>query len=601
MRRHRHRNARRARQTFAALVIAPVAVIGLGASPAAAHPLGNFSVNHLNTLTFTADQIMNDVVIDFAEIPTAQDRPTVDADGNGEVARAELAAHGAAECAAFVAAGNLTIDGVVVALDVETSSYVYESGQAGLETSRLECRLVADIERGPTATADAPPLSVKFSDGYRSGRVGWNEINAVGQGTSIVDSPVAASSVTDGLRSYPIELLDSPLDVRSALFEIIVDTGAPDENITAAAGAIGSDDLNDNARSSSDSLVASRPGALGGFVDGVQDRFENMIGQRDLTVGVGLLAIGLALLLGASHALLPGHGKTVMAAYIAGRQGSVRDAVLVGFTVTATHTGGVLLLGLGLTISTSLAGETVLGWLGVISGGLVAALGLALLISAVRHRGAGPALFGHDHSHGPHGHTHRSHGDGHANPLDHANPLMTLAAEARVGLDEETATIAMDGDLLERVRTERRHGHPHELEHDEHHDHNHDHNHNHNHHHDHDHERQVSRRGLVGMGIAGGLVPSPSALIVLLSAIALGRTWFGIVLVVGYGIGMAATLTAAGILLVKVRDRFADRMSRAGGAAGTFARRWGRAIPYVTATLVLIVGVGLAVRSVSTL
>ena len=103
-------------------------------------------------------------------------------------------------------------------------------------------------------------------------------------------------------------------------------------------------------------------------------------------------------MLGASHAVLPGHGKTVMAAYIAGRQGSVRDAVVVGATVTGTHTGGVLVLGAALTMSTSLAGESVLGWLGVTSGLLVAALGVGLLRSAVRHPGTG--LFGHGHTHG---------------------------------------------------------------------------------------------------------------------------------------------------------------------------------------------------------
>ena len=123
-------------------------------------------------------------------------------------------------------------------------------------------------------------------------------------------------------------------------------------------------------------------------------------------------------MLGASHALLPGHGKTVMAAYIAGRQGTVRDAVIVGATVTGTHTGGVLLLGLALTVSTSLAGEDVLAWLGVSSGTLVAILGASLLIAAIRHRGRSPFGHGHTHrytlgghSHGPGGH-HHHHGDG---------------------------------------------------------------------------------------------------------------------------------------------------------------------------------------------
>lgn len=112
----------------------------------------------------------------------------------------------------------------------------------------------------------------------------------------------------------------------------------------------------------------------------------------------------------------------------------------------------------------------------------------------------------------------------------------------------------------------------------------------------------VSRRGLVGMGIAGGLVPSPSALIVLLSAIALGRTWFGIFLVIGYGIGMAGTLTVAGLLLVRIRDRYQQRSAgKAASRATAAARRWRTIAPLLTAGLVLVVGISLAVRSLGQL
>lgn len=107
----------------------------------------------------------------------------------------------------------------------------------------------------------------------------------------------------------------------------------------------------------------------------------------------------------------------------------------------------------------------------------------------------------------------------------------------------------------------------------------------------------VSRRGLIGMGIAGGLVPSPSALIVLLSAIALGRTVFGIVLVIGYGMGMAATLTLAGLLLVRVRDRYQQRSGAVAGRASKIARRWTAVTPYATSVLVLVVGIGIAARA----
>ena len=112
-------------------------------------------------------------------------------------------------------------------------------------------------------------------------------------------------------------------------------------------------------------------------------------------------------------------------------------------------------------------------------------------------------------------------------------------------------------------------------------------------------QRWVSRRSLVAMGVAGSLVPSPSALVILLSAIALGRTWFGVLLVIGYGLGMAATLTAAGLLLVLVRDRFGARVRRSGVRVRRLASMWSRCTPYATAALVIVVGAGLALRSLS--
>ncbi|MGH9150915.1 MAG: hypothetical protein ACRD03_00595 [Acidimicrobiales bacterium] len=100
------------------------------------------------------------------------------------------------------------------------------------------------------------------------------------------------------------------------------------------------------------------------------------------------------------------------------------------------------------------------------------------------------------------------------------------------------------------------------------------------------------------MGVAGGLVPRPSALVVLLAAVALGRTVFGVILVLAYGLGMAATLTAAGLVLVRVRER----LERTGGRrrvrpVAWLARRWAGAMPFATACLVILVGLGLAFRS----
>ena len=588
------------------MVAIVVAVIGVTLTApsgvASAHPLGNFSVSHLNTITLESDRVVIDTVIDAAEIPTAQDRPSVDLDGDGSVDRSERATRADTECELFAQSSSLVLDGASLDLVATETSFAYEAGQAGLQTSRLTCRFQATVSAGFGSSEQR----VEFADTYRPGRVGWHEINAVAVDVGIVDSPVPTSSVTDGLRSYPDDLLSSPLDVRSVTLAI-----GPTGSISST---IPIDEPSSDAANARDDLVASRPGVLGSVVDGVQERFDDLIGRQDLTVGVGLLAIGLSLVLGASHALLPGHGKTVMAAYIAGRQGTARDAVVVGATVTATHTGGVLLLGLGLTVSTALAGETVLNYLGVVSGLLIAALGLAMLVSAVRRRDEG--WLGHGHHHHEHG------GHTHDEPVaHHVRDLAVVGAPAEIhshyvhscGAGHPTRDRVVGDPLDELVRGPSLDDHEHHVHHEHSHedDHSHDthphlhshdgHAHDDGHEHEHEHHERVSRRGLMGMGVAGGLVPSPSALIVLLSAIALGRTWFGIVLVIGYGVGMAVVLTLAGLLLVGVRNRLRQRLGGASGRISAAAQRWTRLVPMLTALLVLVVGAGLAIRSITTI
>ncbi|MGE5827696.1 MAG: hypothetical protein ACM30G_04940, partial [Micromonosporaceae bacterium] len=294
-----------------------------------------------------------------------------------------------------------------------------------------------------------------------------------------------------------------------------------------------------------------------------------------LTPAVGLLALLLALVLGAGHAALPGHGKTVLAAYLAGTRGRPRDAVAVGATVTLSHTTGVLAVGLLLATGTALAGETMLRWLGLVSGAVVLVVGVGMLVGVLRtrrrpHRAvpaaaaavvAAAAAAGHHH----HGRHHHHHGEGHH---DHGH----------------------------------RHGEHHHD--DEHHGGRDD-----DEHHGHDHAHgpgsggRPGRLGLAGIGLAGGLVPSPSALIVLLSAIGLGRTWFGVLLVLVYGLGMAATLTGAGLLLALTQRWMARRRLARPAVAGRFQalRRLATQVPgltqIATASLVLVVGLGLATRA----
>jgi ABC-type nickel/cobalt efflux system permease component RcnA len=500
-----------------------------GAPAAGAHPLGNATVNHYDGLVLSRDSVADTAVEDVAEIPTLQRKPLIDADGDGRLSAAESAAYARRQCAALAAADRITVGRTRIALRVVGAGYGERPGAIGLSVGRLVCRL--------TAPADlSRPAAVTIDDEWDGAGIGWHELTAVGSGVSLRGSPVPARSISDELRHYPGDLLSSPLDQRSATLQVV-----PGGEPSTYAGTGG----------------VPTAGAATRFLGGLATTFNGLVGRQHLTFGVGLLALLLAMVLGAGHAFLPGHGKTVMAAYLVGKRGRVRDVVTVGATVTLTHTAGVLLIGLLLSLSATLAPTAVEQDLAVLSGLIVAAVGLWLLVAAVR--GGRPA---------------RRVGE----------ELATLAA-----VTDTAATVLVPAGAPG--------GEPHPHPHPEHHSHGHDHP-GHRHQPEPGPEAQpgFSRQGLVGLGVAGGLVPSPSALLVLLAAIALGRTVYGVVLVLGYGLGMAMALTAAGLLLLRLRSRL-GRL-----AAGVRLARLTRvvdALPVLTACLVLVVGMGLALQALA--
>ena len=512
--------------------------IGLGAGAlwlgvpgvAQAHPLGNFTVNHYAHVELFPDRVELTAVVDRAEIPTAQALQTIAPDGSPSPE--QLAAAAATECADVAPALTLTLDGRAVDWRSTGGTLETRPGAAGLPTLRLTCGFAAD------AALDGE-REVAFENSYLADRVGWREVTADGDGVRLIDSPVPVASISDELREYPGDLLASPVDVRS--FRVSTEPGVN----TGPGAAITTDDGD----------------PFSGTLAALDRRLEDLIGNRGMTPLVGGLALLLAVLLGSGHALLPGHGKAVMAAYLAGRRGRPRDALTVGATVTATHTAGVLVLGLALSLSSSLAGDQVIRWLGVGSGLLVAGIGLALLraalaagrsprprpaasvpepvLAAAPPRASGPSVHGHDHDHG-------------ARPRPRPRPRARSRPRPRPRPSHDHAGRWQGG---------------------------------------HSHGAAAGRGGLIGMGVAGGLVPSPSALIVLLASIGLGRTVFGVVLVLAYGLGMAATLTAVGLLLVRFRGRLERRT-----ADSRWQRRVATAAPVLTASLVLVVGLGLIAR-----
>ena len=495
-----------------------VAAVLLPATPAQAHPLGNFSVNQYAGLTLRPDQVSVTALADVAEIPTLQEKPLVDTDGDGALSPAERDVFAAAECRKYADSLAVAVDGSRLSWTVASPSYQVLPGAGGLATSRLACALTAP------ARLDAGPAEIRVDNGYRAGRVGWRELTATAEGVRLPSSPLPTTSISGQLTAYPKDLLTSAPDVRTATLR----TDGAGTGTTAAATPAG--------------LVTAGPD----WLVTAQRRVESVVGGH-LTPLVIAGAFLLALLLGAGHAALPGHGKTVMAAYFAGRQGRIRDALAVGGTVTLAHTGGVLLVGLLLSTSTALAGEQLLAWLSAASAALVIAVGLTMLLSAHRNRRRPPQ---------PHTHTHTT---------THNHGLSPAPAHAH----------------------DAAHAHSHSTAH------NHDAAHGHGHHHDH---RPGGRFGLAGIGLAGGLVPSPSALVVLLGAIGLGRAGLGVLLVLAYGIGMAGTLTAVGLLLVVAQRRLGARLSR---PFARFSARIAAGAPTATAALVVLVGLGMGFRAVS--
>jgi nickel/cobalt exporter len=256
--------------------------------------------------------------------------------------------------------------------------------------------------------------------------------------------------------------------------------------------------------------------------------------------------------LGGFHALEPGHGKTLVAAYLVGSHGKARHAVLLGAIVTASHTISVYALGLiTLYASQWILPERLYPWLGIGSGLMVAGLGFTLFIRRYLATES-HAEDGHVHDHA-HGHRHNWWG-GHVREVDtHSHSDVIL--------------------------------------------HEHDHSEGHDHSHGAEHEmpritRELSLSGLFALGITGGIVPCPAALVVLLGALAFHRVAFGLFLIVAFSAGLAAVLISLGLAMV-----YAGRFMSRFGAQGPLTQRW---LPLASSAVITIIGVTLTLQSLVT-
>ncbi|HEY3069849.1 MAG TPA: sulfite exporter TauE/SafE family protein [Gaiellaceae bacterium] len=333
------------------IFLCAVAALGLPAS-AAAHPLGNFTVNRFSAVELSGTGVYVHYVLDLAEIPTYQE-----GDGARAPGFARELAHGLV----------LELNGRRVALVPAKHKLSTRPGAGGLPTLRFEAVF--------RTARPAHGTTLVFHDANFADRIGWKEV-VVGadHGASIRSSTVPAESRSDELRAYPRDLLRSPLDVTSASAEFTPGSGP---------GTLPSLD---------GGTAPERP--RGGF--------ESLIGRGNVGFGVIVLSLLIAAFWGAAHALTPGHGKAIVAGYLVGSRGKPRHAVLLGAIVTVTHTAGVFALGLvTLLLSRFIVPERLYPWLTVASGLLVVAVGASIFWSRWRHRRAHG--HGHDHDHGhPH-------------------------------------------------------------------------------------------------------------------------------------------------------------------------------------------------------
>ncbi|HEY3165085.1 MAG TPA: hypothetical protein VGJ71_12035, partial [Candidatus Limnocylindrales bacterium] len=399
---------RRLLRVFAA-TLALSAGLALPAS-VLAHPLGNFTINHYAGLTIGTDRIWLDVVIDMAEIPAFQERQDMDTDGDGSVGDGEGGAWAGDACAELATNLRLTRDGAALPLPSGTAAVSFPPGAGGLSTLRLECGYTVTLAPIDGST------EIAFSDPSYHDRIGWHEIIAFGQGTTLNTRGLPTASPTHRLTSYPTDLVAAPLDVRSATITV---TPAPGSS-AAPGGARGP--IAGATPTPPDSLTGAVPGGVGG-------ELPDIFRTADLTPLVILASLLAAVVIGAGHALTPGHGKTLMAAYLVGSRGSPVHAVGLGMSVAVSHTLGILALALVIVGAGSiLPPDLVYRVTPVIAAVSIVAIGGWMLVNEVRRRRAAAPVTAsehdHDHTHEhPHPHEHEhEHERGHAHEHPHLEP-----------------------------------------------------------------------------------------------------------------------------------------------------------------------------------
>jgi nickel/cobalt exporter len=546
----------------------------IGSATSFAHPMGNFSVNHYSKIRIGQGWVEILYLVDMAEIPTYQEIRQFDITPKPDDPTASRYLDRQEQ---LLKEGIfLGSDGQAVRLDMLSRQLTFADGAGGLPTMKIGLVFRGKLE----VPAGAHRLS--YFDNNFPGRAGWKEIVVLGNGVAILDSSAPNTDRSQQLTNYSSDVLNSPPQQLSALVDFRTSVSEPKRG--ASAGVIGmsskrltphptgtahqlsalqptrqrqrrwSDAITSGVATSSDQSDAQS--ASGGVLASTvapppfaihrqntpRSRFTELIStQGQLTFWVLFSAALIAAGLGALHALEPGHGKTIVAAYLVGSRGTARHAVLLGIVVTAAHTAGVYLLGaVTLYASRYIVPEQLYPWLGAISGLSVAGLGIFIFL---RHWTGETG----EHSH--------------ATEERHSHWFLSLlkqsAFEQTIKQPRPTQQVNR-GAISDGPKSVK---------------------------------RVLSLRELCVLGITGGIVPCPAALVVLLSAFSLHRIGFGLFLITAFSFGLAAVLVIVGLTMV-----YAKRVVYSRVRAGDTALRY---LPFLSSAFMVALGVGITASAIA--
>jgi nickel/cobalt exporter len=488
------------------LFLLPVAAVFL-----AAHPMGNFSVSHYTRLEVSVKGVEMTYALDLAEVPTYTLLRDWKLDAKSP--QADLEAKAAEQAQEWSRGLEVNAGGKPVGLKFVRSEIKLSDGAGGLPVARIVSVFELPLVKSPFT----------FEDHNFPDRAGWKEIVIrSGAGAEIVKASHGDVDRSKALTEYPADPTSAPpQDLRASVewkvaaplvSKVVAKKIVPIEQPAPVAAVAATPPP------SSTPAVSQAPGTV---VKGdyLSRYLSSLSGNRPIAVGWLLVAMIVAFAFGCAHALTPGHGKTIVAAYLVGSRGTMKHAAFLGAMVTFTHTISVFLLGLGtLWLSHYVVAEKIIPVLGAISGLSIVVIGGSLFFKRLRRLRAAGAHVHHHHDHHHHSHDHHSHDHHHHD-----------------------------------------HGHAHAHSHD--HAHTHTHTHDHGlgpHTHSHVPEGDITLGSLVALGASGGLVPCPSALVLLLSSIALGHVGVGLILLVAFSLGLAGVLMGIGMMVLYAKNWLPD-------------------------------------------